>query len=145
MSHMALQYFALQACVLSWNAMNKHVFVPLCSLQPCDSCPCSLYIWLFQTSLLYRSMKCWFSRTLPLFSHMTWFKWGMIVTKSVFCLWKILLLSLVMVIVLVHWKEVIGHYQVCRWWHDVLGSCFMLDNYVGRVFIVGVHWMLVLD
>ena len=94
MSQTARQYVALQHCGMSWNATKKHMFVTLCSFQPCDSCPRSLHIRLFQTFLLYRRMRCRYNRSLPVFLHMTWFTRGMMVTKSIFgcgrcdsCLW----------------------------------------------------------
>ena len=68
--------------------MNKHMFVPWCYFQTCDSRPSLLYMPLSQTPLFARRMRCWYSRILPVSSHITWLKRGRMVTTSVFWLWK---------------------------------------------------------
>ena len=68
MLHTAQKYVAFQPCGMLWNSMKNYVFVPLCSFHPSDSLPSSLHILLFQISLLFRRMRCPYSRILTVFS-----------------------------------------------------------------------------
>ena len=88
MFHTAWQYVDLQHCSISCNLMKKHVFVPLCSFQPCDSCPRLLHMPLLYTPLFYRRMRWRYSRILHLSYHITWFTQIRMVTTSIFWLWK---------------------------------------------------------
>ena len=107
MSHTARQYFSLRPCVVSWNVMKKHMFVPLCYFQSFNSCYSLLHMPLVQTNLFACRIRCWYSMIFSVSLHIKWFTWCRMVTRSVFWLWKMWWSFLVVIIVSGHWGIVL--------------------------------------